>query len=421
MAESSFSGIIPAPGVIGATRHMHTQTPLPLRGSPADFLKKAVTVARGSGFRHFDEVRPLIRNAGDEKRAPVPAIDAKSRKIDSVGGEFAHALKGCADKGLLPSREPILMYHASITPGSPGKISFGLHILGSKNSIAEALILKTAFGIIEETGIKGTTLFVNSIGDRDSSAKFARESGNFLKRHAERLPSPALEILKDDVFLALEMLAKKRHPVYEEIPRPYEFLTSASRRHLREVLEFIERNEIPYEIDDLLIGHRDCYAQTLFEIRGPEGEDGSRMSVARGGRYDEFPRRLFKLSSPGVGIVFTVTGNGAAPAPEKVVAPKSSREPKICFIHVGFEAKVKSLMVIDAMRRARVPFYQCLQFEKLTDQMRYAESLSVPYTLIMGHKEALEGCVIVRNVSTRAQEAVPIASLSTFFRSKMTW
>ena len=391
---------------------MHTQVSLSVRGSSGDFLKKALAVARGSGFGHVDE-SPF---GTDQKRTSVPATSSKSRRIDSVGGEFAAALKSYADRGILPSSEPSMLYHIGNGQGS-GRVSFGLHVIGSKQSIAEALVIRTAFSIAEEAGIKNATLHVNSIGDRDSSAKFAREAGNYLKRHADRLPSGAAEALKDDVFAALEILGKKAHPLYAEIPRPYEFLTSASRRHLREVLEFIERNDIPYEIDDLRIGHRDCYTQTVFEIRG-DGEDG-RTAFARGGRYDEFPRQLYKLSSPGVGIVFSAQ---ADPIPTLYPAPpKNTRQPKICFVHVGFEAKVKSLKVIDAMRRARVPFYQCLKYEKLTDQMRYAESLSVPYTLIMGHKEALESCVIIRNVATRAQESVPIDALSNFFRSKSAW
>lgn len=393
---------------------MHTQVPVSVRGSSADFLKKALAVARGSGFRHIEEAK--TKNEADKRPAPF-AIDAKGRKIDAVGGELAHALKGCAERGLIPGNEPLLIYHATSAGGTPNRLSFGLHILGSKNSISEALILKTAFGIIEEAGIKGATLHVNSIGDRDSSAKFAREAGNYLKRHFDQVPPNVAEVLKEDIFGALELLARKKHPLYAEIPRPMEFLTSASRRHLREVLEFIERNGIPYEIDELLIGHRDCYTQTVFEVRAPENHEGTRPVIARGGRYDEYPRKLLKMQSPGVGIVFTVESEKAK-APVEMKTPKASQAPKVCFIHVGFEAKVKSLVVIDAFRRARVPFYQCLQFERLTDQMRYAESLSVPYTMIMGQKEALEDCVIFRDVATRAQESVPLTALTSFFKSR---
>ena len=139
--------------------------------------------------------------------------------------------------------------------------------------------------------------------------------------------------------------------------------------------------------------------------------------VAKGGRYDELPRRLFNFKTPvpSVGIVFTVTP--ASPLRRITVAvPRSSKPPKVCFIHVGFEARRKSLLVVDAFRRARVPFLQCLHHERLTDQLMFAESAAVPYTVIMGQKEALEGTVIIRNVATRAQQVVPLTSLPTFFK-----
>jgi histidyl-tRNA synthetase len=386
---------------------------LPKHKGTGDFLKHASLVARASGFRRIDE-SPQPKNSDDRRIQPV-SFDAKSKKIDSLGGELACILKGCADKGMLPSKEPTLIYHA---PPAAGKLLFGLHVIGSKQSIAEALVLKTAFGIIEESGISGASLAINSIGDRDSSAKFVREATNYLRRHSDRLPVAAAEMLRDDPYGALDFIAKKQHPILEELPRPMEFLTSASRRHLREVLEYVERNEIPYEIDERLIGHRECYSQTVFEVR-TQSPDGARIVLAKGGRYDEFPRRLFKVASPGVGIVFALPHTGAEKrSTSSVPTPKNTKPPKICFIYVGFEAKVKSLMVIDAFRRARVPFHQCLQYEKLSDQMRYAESLSVPYTVIMGQKEALESCVIVRNVATRAQESVPIGMLPRFFKAR---
>jgi histidyl-tRNA synthetase len=45
-------------------------------------------------------------------------------------------------------------------------------------------------------------------------------------------------------------------------------------------------------------------------------------------------------------------------------------------------------------------------------QMATAERMKVPYILIMGKMEAMNGTVMIRDVSTRAQETIKISDLA---------
>jgi histidyl-tRNA synthetase len=48
--------------------------------------------------------------------------------------------------------------------------------------------------------------------------------------------------------------------------------------------------------------------------------------------------------------------------------------------------------------------------------MAAARNLAVPYVLIMGHKEAMEGTILVREVATNSQQAVPVPELPNYIR-----
>jgi histidyl-tRNA synthetase len=50
--------------------------------------------------------------------------------------------------------------------------------------------------------------------------------------------------------------------------------------------------------------------------------------------------------------------------------------------------------------------------------MAAARRLGVPYILIMGHKEAVENAVLVREVATNSQEAVPINELTSYLKRR---
>jgi histidyl-tRNA synthetase len=68
------------------------------------------------------------------------------------------------------------------------------------------------------------------------------------------------------------------------------------------------------------------------------------------------------------------------------------------------------------LRRASIPVHQGLWYERIGDQMMAARDLATPYILIMGHKEAMEGTVIVREVATNSQEDVTVPELTNYLK-----
>ena len=55
-------------------------------------------------------------------------------------------------------------------------------------------------------------------------------------------------------------------------------------------------------------------------------------------------------------------------------------------------------------------------YERIGEQMAEARAFSVPYILIMGHKEAMEGTILVREVATNSQNAVELPELTNYLK-----
>lgn len=398
----------------------------------ADFLKRAATTASHYGFLPFTEVseKALHSRGGKKERLfPVPN-SAPLRSTDLAGTEFTKTLRVCGEQGLLSRRNPFLFFHTTLdfvkkgaSPKSDFKsFSFGLQAYGAnQSSVGEAVVLKASLSILEEGGHSDMQVYVNSIGDKDSTARFGRELASNLRKRIADLPAPAEVALKTDPMEAFLYLIKKEHPIVEELPRPVEFLSAASRRHFREVLEQLEATGIPYELDDTLMGGREYYTETVFEIRQrvPEGAAPSEPATSsnlriRGGRYDELSKRMFKTAIPAVGIIFSMQNPGNTIT--SAVAPIRVKAPKVYFVHLGTEAKRHSISVIETLRKAHIPFHHSIAESGFSSQISEAERLSIPYLIIMGQKEAVESSVIVRNIGTRAQQTVRIDALPTYLK-----
>ena len=138
-------------------------------------------------------------------------------------------------------------------------------------------------------------------------------------------------------------------------------------------------------------------------------ETGVSISLASGGRYDPLAARFG--SSPAVMISINCEIRGSTKIKRDI-----RQAPALYFAHLGPEARRRTLTVMEMLRHADIPVYQSLLHERIGEQMAEARAFAVPHVLIMGHKEAMEGTVLVREVATNSQTAVQLPELTNYLK-----
>lgn len=407
--------------------------PTTLQLDPKDFLKKATTVASHYGFVSLENALKKEKKRNDKTK--TIQIQTFNTYGDTFSREIINVLQTISDNSTLSFSRPKLIYHGNIhtredrSKTAPPQLHFGLTVLGINKGIAEALILKAARAILDENGLKEQCIYINSIGDKDSALKFTRELSLCLRKNINILSAQGRQALKKNIFAALKYMQEHPCPEYENIltniPKPMTFLSDTSRKHLKEVLEYLEATEMMYEIDDNLIGNKYYYKETLFEIHSANNSDIKTSSnntntthsikLAKGGRCDEIARKILRTNISAVGILFICNWKNRvmrSPLPKR-----KGRRPKYCLIQLGAKAKLKSLVVIEELRKANIPVHQSLNEDTLEEQLQIATELKVPYTLIIGQKEVIDNTVIVRKMDNQAQEIVALEMLPEHLRS----
>lgn len=418
-----------------------------LHKNPEDFLKRATEVASHYGFlptniaaleqididKDEDENGKTIspKPKAYISKAKIPSNITDYIKKDLLSNEIASIMKSCMKNCTGPSFKPVFIQHINANNKSSLKYAsaekpvekttrFYLAVMGIKDSIAETILLKTTLAMLDEIGIKEKNTHINSIGDKDSIINFSNELGRFFRKNINSLPPQGRNLLlKREIFQTLEHINKKQHPLCKDVPKAIEFLSDKSRKHLMEVLEYLEAGDIAYEMDDRIVNHGDFYSDTLFEIRGANNsardsvDQNNELTVfARGGRCNDVSRKLFKLDIPFAFVVLEYAHNKIT----KLPAIKKNKSPKIYFVQFGYEARLRSLSLIEILRKANIQLYHCLGKSKLSEQMIEVEKAQAPYVIIMGQKEALEGTVIVRDMATRAQNIIQINILPSYLK-----
>lgn len=334
----------------------------------------------------------------------------------------AGAMRAYLEHGMISLPQPVMLYyygpmfrHDKPQRGRYREFrQFGLEIMGSNKSILDALIIKLNVAILEEVGAKNLIVQINSVGNKDCRPQYIKELTNYYRKNINKLGKLDRERLKTNPLRILDSKDPETLVVNEAAPDFVSYLTPECKKHFKEVLEYLEEMGITYQINKSLVRGLDYYTDTVFEIQTTiTEEDGieKELTIAAGGRYDYLAKDLgSKKEIPAIGSAIGVDRVLVAPW-YKDVAPRNLKKPKVYFIQLGTDAKMKSLHIIELLRQAKIPVLQSLSKDSLGSQLGVAEKLEIPHTLIFGQKEALEGSVIVRDMKNRSQETVKIEKL----------
>ncbi len=340
----------------------------------------------------------------------------------------AAVMRAYIENGMQALPQPVMLYyygpyfrHENPQRGRLREFrQFGFEILGSSKSIMDALVIRSMTLVLEEAGFKNLSIEINSIGDKECRSGYIRELTNYYKKHVNELCPHCKERIKTNPLRLLDCKDERCQGPKAEAPTPIDSLCNDCRHHFKEVIEYLEAMNIPYHINNNLVRGLDYYTRTVFEILdlgnpGTENISGP-VTIASGGRYDLLAQALgSKKEVPGVGGGIGVDRVLMSPS-HKQLDPRIIKKPKVYFIQLGSEAKLKSLTIIETLRKARIPLAQSLSKDGLGQQLAIAERMGVPYTIIFGQKEALDNTVIVRNMETRSQETVTLEKLPDFVK-----
>lgn len=376
--------------------------------SPNNFLKLAAKTAEHFGFRNQAdfESNPECKNCTVTLKHEAKAED---RKLDGISGLLTGGLNAYVSRKLHALSGPIFFYDIEEVPRT-GETALTLHIFNVEKSIAEAILIQTIRSLLNEIGEENHIVKINSLGDSDSRNRYSRELTSFLRKRLDEMPPQARDLFRDHATNALLHLIELEHDLANKSPSPLEHLSDTSRRHFRDIVEYLDMSETPYEIDPKLIGNYQCFNDALFSFDFCD-EQGMISSEApliiKGGRYGSFIEKYLKQSVPAVGAVVILKG-------KKQFTPVGKhriKKPAVHVVHLGFAPKIRSLLLIDELRRGGIMVDQDLASDSLSTQLRRAEESGARFSIIIGQKEYVDGTVILRDMIGKNQETIPLGTL----------
>ncbi|MCX6766653.1 MAG: histidine--tRNA ligase [Candidatus Moranbacteria bacterium] len=288
---------------------------------------------------------------------------------------------------------------------------FGCEAFGEQDAIVDAQMIQMAWRIVFQLGIKNVTVHVNSIGCPGCRKQYRNLLVSYFESKRQKLCIDCKKRLEINPLRILDCKEDKCAQVAQNAPQSVDHLCEDCRSHFKDLLEYLDELEIPFEIDPNLVRGLDYYTKTVFELfAGSIVEGAKRNALGGGGRYDGLVKLLGGEDTPAVGFAI---GMDRVVNEMKKMGLKTYHPPKarVFLAQLGSFAKKKSLRMFESLERNGIIVAESFGRGSLKSQLKIADRLKVDLTLILGQKEAIDGTVIVKEMASGMQEIVPSVKL----------
>ncbi len=197
--------------------------------------------------------------------------------------------------------------------------------------------------------------------------------------------------------------------IIKDAPKLVDYLDEESKTDFEIVKNQLEKSNIPFMIDPLLVRGLDYYTKLTFEI--DSGSVGAQSALCGGGRYDLLIETLGGKPTPATGFAAGIERILLACENEKsFIVPEPAIDVYLVRIGDELESFVSELAVKLRKENLSIDFDYLKRSVKA--QMREANKLNANYVLFIGGDEYKEGMMNLKNMSTGEEEKISIDSIS---------
>jgi histidyl-tRNA synthetase len=290
---------------------------------------------------------------------------------------------------------------------------------GSESPLRDAEVLEMLATLLDELGIKGWTLELNSVGSSADRARYNEALRTALVPLAPQMCEDCQRRAVTNPLRVLDCKVAEDQAIIETLPRIAESLDDESKAHFAAVTAALDAAGVPYTRNHRLVRGLDYYTRTTFEFT--HGGLGAQNALLGGGRYDGLSEGIGGPKAPGIGfaigedrLVLTLLaqlGEESAPAQkaDAFIAPLGDAKN---------DAKLSAINAA-ALALARELRHKGLRIELGEGSFRLKKSFEAAdktarHIVILGEDELQSGILTVKTFATGIQTKVPRAELAVF-------
>jgi len=279
-------------------------------------------------------------------------------------------------------------------------------VFGVDSPYMDAQLIYMLWTFFTRLEISGLTVQINSLGCPACRPAFKAALSDYLTVKAGDLCTDCVRRLDKNPLRVLDCKVPSCQAAIIDAPSMTDYLCDSCARHFGTVQAALASENIPYVLNPRLVRGLDYYTRTAFEIQ--TDALGAQNAIAGGGRYDMLVEMLGGPAQPAVGFAIGLDRLAALLMQDRPVAAKA---PDIFIAALGAETKDKTFAWSCALAAQGVRTEIDFSNKSLKALMKRADRTGADHVMMVGDREMAEGAVILRNMRTKEQTAIPVDGL----------
>jgi len=285
---------------------------------------------------------------------------------------------------------------------------FGYEAIGDGDPALDGEVIDMAWQFFKSVKLSRLSLQLNSIGCKKCRPDFVAALKSYYTSHTQELCPDCKSRLERNPLRLLDCKNDSCRQIAGSAPKSADYLCPECAEHFKQLKRYLELLRLPFVVNNQLVRGLDYYTRTVFEIQ-PQG-GGAQSTLAGGGRYDDLIEELGGQPTPALGFAAGMERIILNLKKQQVEVPPLPGPP-VFIAYIGEEAKNEAVRLAASLRRGDIGVIQALGDKSLKAQLRQANNLGASFAVIIGEEELANGTVIVRDMTSAEQKAIPISEL----------
>jgi histidyl-tRNA synthetase len=277
----------------------------------------------------------------------------------------------------------------------------GAEVLGQSDAPAiDAEVIEMLMVFFRRVGLTRTTLYVNSIGDKNCRPQYVELLRSELQKVKEQLGADSQRRIDTNPLRVLDSKIPQEQEIIAKLPRIADHLCDACRENYAKLKEELTLRGISFEENWRLVRGLDYYTRTTFEVIA-EGL-GSQNAVCGGGRYDGLVELLGGQPTKGIGFaigtdrsILSIQESGTLPALPGL---------DVFVAWMSMDTYPTAVKIARTLREAGFAVELPGEELKFKKSLNLADKLGARYALIIGSDEVASGTFTLKRLADADQK-----------------
>ncbi|WP_127020898.1 histidine--tRNA ligase [Flagellimonas beolgyonensis] len=304
-------------------------------------------------------------------------------------------------------------------------------VVGADSLLQEVEFVQLYDAVFTDLGLKGTTIKINNrkilsgiaevIGAKHLLVDFTVALDKLDKIGEDKVKAEMLEKgISENAISKAQPLFEMSGSASEQLERLKDILVASEVgmkgvSELNEIITTVDKlglQSATLQLDVTLARGLNYYTGAIFEVAAPE--DVQMGSIGGGGRYDDLTGIFGLKDVSGVGISFGLDRIYLVLEELGLFPENIETSLDVLCLNFGKNEGFAALKLITELRKEGLRADLYPTDAKVQKQFKYADKRGVPYVILLGEQELLDGNFVVKNMKTGDQKAYGLDTVHQF-------